>query len=39
MRILVVDDEPRELKSLVVMLKRFGYDVLDRPSGVDALKI
>jgi DNA-binding NtrC family response regulator len=39
MRILVIDDEPRVLKSLTGMLRRFQHTVVECASGVDALSV
>ena len=36
-RVLVVDDDPNELKSLVIGLKLEGFDTLGASSGADAL--
>ena len=37
--ILIVEDEPRNLKLLRDLLQRFGYEILEAPDGEQGVKI
>jgi len=38
MKILIVDDDPQIIKTLIILLDRWGHDALFAENGLDALK-